>query len=61
MQKDTSSSHEKYINRIRLMEEDECRVEALKKAIDEGMLSGIAYGFNPEAHLSELKSCRANG
>lgn len=61
MQKNTSSSHEKYINRIRLMEEDVCRVEALRKAIDEGILSGIAYGFNPEAHLSELKSCRANG
>ena len=44
-----------------LLEEDESRITALKSAIEEGVQSGIAADFNPEAHLAELKACRANG
>nr|WP_281547475.1 type II toxin-antitoxin system ParD family antitoxin [Alistipes onderdonkii] len=46
---------------LRLLEEDESRIVALKSAIDEGVESGIAADFNPEAHLAELKARRANG
>ncbi len=46
---------------LRLLEEDESRIAALKSAIDEGVQSGIAADFNPEAHLAELKARRANG
>lgn len=33
---------------LRLLKEDESRIEALRSAIDEGVQSGIAAGFNPE-------------
>lgn len=46
---------------LRLLEEDESRIAALKSAIDEGVQSGMAADFNPEAHLAELKARRANG
>lgn len=46
---------------LRLLEEDESRIAALKSAIDEGVQSGIAADFNPDAHLAELKARRANG
>ena len=46
---------------LRLLEEDESRIAALKSAIDEGVQSGIAADFNPEAHPAELKARRANG
>lgn len=46
---------------LRLLEEDESRIAALKSAIDEGVQSGMAAEFNPEAHLAELKARRANG
>ena len=38
---------------LRLLKEDESRIEALRSAIDEGVQSGIAAGFNPESHLAE--------
>ena len=41
---------------LRLLEEEEDKVNALKAAIEEGMESGIAYDFNPEKHLGELKA-----
>jgi antitoxin ParD1/3/4 len=41
---------------LRLLEEDEKRVIALKNAIDEGDQSGLAEDFSPETHLKMLKS-----
>jgi len=41
---------------LRLLEEEENRITALKTAIQEGMESGIAYDFNPELHLENLKA-----
>ena len=40
---------------LRLLEEEENRLVALKEAIQEGIESGIAYNFTPESHLEELK------
>lgn len=44
---------------LRLLEEEEGRSAALKKAINEGLLSGQADGFNAEKHLAEMKSNRS--
>jgi antitoxin ParD1/3/4 len=41
---------------LRLLEEEENRVIALKKAIQEGIDSGIAKDFEPEKFLEFLKS-----
>ena len=41
---------------LRLLEEEENKIIALKEAIQEGIKSGIAYDFNPESHLEELKA-----
>ena len=41
---------------LRLLEEEENRAVALNSAIQEGIESGIAKDFNPETHLSKLKS-----
>ena len=41
---------------LRLLEEEENKVIALKEAIQEGLESGIAYDFNPETHLEGLKA-----
>lgn len=46
---------------LRLLEEQENSVAALKSAIDEGVGSGIAIGFDPEQHLQMLKMQRHNG
>lgn len=46
---------------LRLLEEDESRIAALKSAIDEGIDSGIAEGFDPDEHLKTLKMQRHNG
>ena len=43
---------------LRLLEEEENRLVALREAIQEGIESGIAYNFNPESHLEELKANR---
>jgi antitoxin ParD1/3/4 len=40
---------------LRLLEEEENRVIALKNAIQEGIDSGIAEDFDPDTHLKELK------
>ena len=44
---------------LRLLEEEESKIIALKQAIQEGIDSGIAHDFNPEKHLKELKAKRA--
>jgi antitoxin ParD1/3/4 len=41
---------------LRLLEEEENRIIALRTAIHEGMESGIAYDFNPESHLEKKKT-----
>lgn len=47
---------------LRLLEEEENKVLELKKAIREGMDSGIAKDFNPKKHLETLKAAkRKNG
>ena len=47
---------------LRLLEEDENRIQALKKAIQEGIDSGVAKTFNPKRHLQLLKADkRKNG
>lgn len=40
---------------LRLLEEEENRVMALKAAIQEGIDSGISPDFDPEKHLVALK------
>ena len=40
---------------LRLLEEEENRVAALKNAIAEGLNSGIAANFDSEKHLKTLK------
>jgi antitoxin ParD1/3/4 len=41
---------------LRLLEEEENKIVALREAIQEGIESGIAYDFNPESHLERLKA-----
>ena len=41
---------------LRLLEEEENKIIALRNAIHEGIESGIAHNFNSEAHLKELKA-----
>ena len=47
---------------LRLLEEEETKVAALKKAIKDGIDSGLAKNFNSKNHLEKLKSVkRKNG
>lgn len=41
---------------LRLLEEEESKIIALRNAIQEGVDSGIAYDFDPKKHLELLKS-----
>ena len=43
---------------LRLLEEEENRVIALKDAISEGIESGLATDFDPAKHLAKLKASR---
>lgn len=43
---------------LRLLEEQESQVAALKRAIDEGLNSGTAERFDPVLHLQTLKKRR---
>jgi len=43
---------------LRLLEEEENKVIALRKAIDEGIESGLAKNFNAKKHLEKLKSAK---
>lgn len=45
---------------LRLLEEEENKVIALRNAINEGIESGISKDFNPERHLKTMK-LRRNG
>ena len=47
---------------LRLLEEEESKIIALKTAIDNGIESGLARNFNANKHLDKLKSAkRKNG
>ena len=47
---------------LRLLEEEESKMLALKKAITEGIESGVAVKFDPKKHLEKLKAAnRKNG
>ena len=41
---------------LRLLEDEESKNVALRKAIQEGIDSGIAHDFDPKKHLQELKA-----
>lgn len=41
---------------LRLLEKDENKIKALKKAIKKGTDSGVAENFNPKKHLQLLKA-----
>ena len=41
---------------LRLLEEEENKLIALRDAIQEGIESGIAYDFEPSSHLEKLKA-----
>lgn len=41
---------------LRLLEEEEQRIEALREAVRQGISSGIQEGFDPKKHLAQLKS-----
>lgn len=41
---------------LRLLEDEESKVFALRNAIQEGIDSGIAYDFDPNKNLRELKA-----
>jgi antitoxin ParD1/3/4 len=41
---------------LRLLEEEESKVMALRTAIQEGIDSGIANDFDPKKHLDNLKA-----
>ncbi|REG84730.1 type II toxin-antitoxin system ParD family antitoxin [Algoriphagus antarcticus] len=43
---------------LRLLEEEESKVLALKNAIQEGIGSGIAQDFDPKNHLQSLKATK---
>ena len=45
---------------LRLLEEEENKVNALRSAIQKGIDSGIALDFNPETHLKNLKAKKKN-
>ena len=47
---------------LRLLEEEENKIAALKSALQDGVSSGLAQDFKPKTHLEKLKATkRANG
>jgi antitoxin ParD1/3/4 len=45
---------------LRLLENEESKVVALRKAIQEGIDSGIAHDYDADEHLKKLKARRNN-
>ena len=41
---------------LRLLEDQEQRMAALRSAIEEGMNSGIVEDFDPQEHLKQMKA-----
>ncbi|OJX31632.1 MAG: antitoxin [Chryseobacterium sp. 36-9] len=46
---------------LRLLEEEENKLQFLKNAVQEGIKSGIAKDFEPKSHLASLKAKMKNG
>jgi antitoxin ParD1/3/4 len=46
---------------LRLLEEEEGKLALMKKAVQEGLDSGLAENFNPKEHLASLKERKKNG
>lgn len=46
---------------LRLLEQEENKIQALKNAIQEGIESGIAKDFDAHKHLGSLKARKSNG
>ncbi len=46
---------------LRLLEEEENKIPALKNAIQEGIKSGIIEDFDPQKHLESLKAKKKHG
>jgi antitoxin ParD1/3/4 len=47
---------------LRLLEEEESKIQVLQQAIDSGIESGLASQFNAAKHLAKLKAAkRKNG
>ena len=46
---------------LRLLEEEEQKIIALRHAIDEGINSGLAKDFDPDEHLKMLKARHSDG
>ncbi|OYU54438.1 MAG: antitoxin [Chitinophagaceae bacterium BSSC1] len=46
---------------LRLLEEEETKMVALKNAVEEGFESGLAEDFDAHKHLQKLKAARKNG
>jgi len=47
---------------LRLLEEEESKISALRNAVQEGIDSGIAHDFDPKKHVESLKANkRLNG
>ena len=45
---------------LRMLEDNDTRIAALKSAIEEGINSGEAVGFDPASHLESLKVSKRN-
>ncbi len=45
---------------LRLLEEEEHKIVALRNSINEGIESGIAENFDPKKHLESLKAKKGN-
>ena len=43
---------------LRLLEEEETKIVILKKAIEEGIESGLVKNFNAKKHLEKLKTAK---
>lgn len=46
---------------LRLLEEEEGRLQTLKKAMKDGIDSGTAKNFDAKKHLAKLKKQKKNG
>jgi antitoxin ParD1/3/4 len=46
---------------LRLLEEEENKLSMLKRAIQEGIDSGIDENFDPQQHLLHLKAAKKHG
>lgn len=45
---------------LRMLEDNDARIAALKSAIEDGLNSGEAADFDPAAHLKSLKASKRN-